>query len=211
MKFVSEEISAYCEAHSRPISPLLTALASETRAHVPGAMMLVGTLEGNLLRLLIRISNARRVLEIGTFTGYSALTMAEALPDDGELITCDVNPDSTAVARRHWEQSPHGHKIQLKLAPALETISSLEGELDMVFIDADKENYLNYWQACVPRLRPGGLIVVDNVLWSGRVLDPQADSDRAIAALNDFAVRDDRIECVMLPVRDGMLLGWKKA
>lgn len=210
MKFVSEEISAYCEAHSQALSPLLIALASETRAHVPGATMLVGTLEGNLLRLLIRLTGAKKVLEIGTFTGYSALTMAEALPEDGELITCDINPDSTAVARRYWEQSPHGHKISLKLAPALKTLETINDPLDMVFIDADKENYLNYWQACLPKLRQGGLMVVDNVLWSGRVLQPESASDHAIASLNDYAAQDKRVECVMLPIRDGMLLAWKK-
>ncbi len=210
MKFVSEEISAYCEAHSQTLSPLLIALAAETRSQVPGATMLVGTLEGNLLRLLIRLTGAKKVLEIGTFTGYSALTMAEALPEDGKLITCDVNPDSTAVARRYWEQSPHGHKISLKLAPALQTLETIRDPLDMVFIDADKENYLNYWKACLPKLRQGGLIVVDNVLWSGRVLRPESESDHAIASLNDYAVQDERVECVMLPIRDGMLLAWKK-
>lgn len=210
MKFVDEEINNYCEAHSYPVSDLLTALADKTRAEVPAAIMLVGVLEGRLLRMLVRLSQARRILEIGTFTGYSALTMAEALPDDGELITCDVSAETTALAQEYWNQSPHGHKIKLRLGPALETIPTLEGPLDMVFIDADKTNYGHYWQACVPRLRPGGLIVVDNVLWSGRVLDPQHESDHAINDLNRMAVSDERVETVMLPVRDGMLLGWKK-
>ncbi|HEY9843838.1 MAG: O-methyltransferase [Candidatus Sericytochromatia bacterium] len=210
MKFVAEEINQYCEAHSYPVSELLQTLAAKTRADVPGAIMLVGTLEGRLLRLLVRLSQARRVLEIGTFTGYSALSMAEALPDDGELISCDINAETTQLAQETWNQSPHGPKIKLKLGPALETIAGLSGSFDMVFVDADKTNYSNYWQACVPKLRPGGLIVVDNVLWSGRALDPKEESDHAIAALNELASRDDRVETVMLPVRDGMLLGWKK-
>lgn len=210
MKFVAEEINQYCENHSYPVSELLTGLAADTRAEVPGAMMLVGVLEGRLLRMLIHLTRARRVLEIGTFTGYSALTMAEALPADGELITCDVNAETTARAQDVWNRSPDGHKIKLRLGPALETIQTLEGEFDMIFIDADKTNYGHYWEACLPRLRTGGLMVVDNVLWSGRVLDPQAESDHAIAALNDRAVADERVETVMLPIRDGMLLGWKK-
>ena len=210
MKLVSPEINSYCETHSHPVSALLQALAAETRDTRTDAMMLTGTLEGNFLRLLVRLSQTRRLLEIGTFTGYSALAMAEALPADGELISCDLSPESTAMARRYWAQSPHGSKIQLLLGPALDTLADLNGEFDMVFIDADKTNYSAYWEACLPKLRRGGLIVVDNVLWSGRVLDPQAESDHAIHALNQRAAADPRVECVMLPVRDGMLLGWKK-
>lgn len=210
MKFVAPEINAYCEAHSNPVSALLTALASETRDQRQDAMMLTGNLEGNLLRLLIRLSGARRVLEIGTFTGYSALAMAEALPAGGQLITCDVNPETSAIAKRYWDQSPHGSKIEQRMGPALDTIAGLADGIDLVFIDADKSNYGNYWEACLPKLRSGGLMVVDNVLWSGRVLNPEAESDHAIAALNDRAVSDERVECVMLPVRDGMLLAWKK-
>lgn len=211
MKFVAEEIHQYCEQHSLAVSPLLEKLAAETRAQVPYAQMLVGVLEGRLLRLLVHLSQARRILEIGTFTGYSALTMAEALPEDGRLITCDINAETTSRAQAAWNQSPHGDKIELRLGPALETLATLEGDFDMIFIDADKTNYGHYWEACLPRLRPGGLLVVDNVLWSGRVLDPQDESDHAIAALNDLASRDARVETVMLPVRDGMLLAWKKA
>lgn len=210
MNLVSSEINQYCEKHSHPVSELLQNLASETRETMQAAVMLTGTLEGNLLRMLIHLTQAKRILEIGTFTGYSALSMAEALPEDGELITCDVSEESTSLARRYWEQSPHGSKIKLRLGPALDTIASLDGGLDLVFIDADKTNYSNYWQACLPKVRPGGLVVVDNVLWSGRVLNPQGESDHAIVALNELAIADSRVECVMLPVRDGMLLAWKK-
>lgn len=210
MHFVSEDINSYCEQHSQPVSDVLKNLAEETHATQELARMLTGAIEGNLLRFLIRSARVERILEIGTFTGYSALTMAEALPENGEIITCDVNPDTSQIAQKYWSQSPHGHKITLKLAPALETIEHLAGPFDLVFIDADKKNYSLYWDACLPKLRSGGIMVVDNVLWSGRVLQPETDSDLAIVALNDKARNDPRVECAMLPVRDGMLLAWKK-
>jgi caffeoyl-CoA O-methyltransferase len=171
--------------------------------------MLSGHLEGTFLRFLVQLSGARKILEIGTFTGFSALAMAEGLPPDGHIITCDVNPDSTAIAREYWAQSPHGDKIELRLAPALDTLATLSGPFDLVFIDADKANYGAYWEAVMPKVRPGGLIAVDNVLWSGRVLDPQAASDQAIAAFNRQAAADTRVETMMLSIRDGLLLARK--
>jgi caffeoyl-CoA O-methyltransferase len=155
------------------------------------------------------MTNARRVLEIGTFTGYSALMMAEALPDDGRLVTCDIDAESTGIAGRYWQNSPHGHKIELMLGPALGSIEKLEGPFDLVFIDADQENYSGYWEACVPKVRRGGVLVADNVLWSGRVLDPQNESDHALAAFNERVVNDPRVEAVMLTVRDGVTLACK--
>jgi caffeoyl-CoA O-methyltransferase len=174
--------------------------------------MMVGAIEGRFLETLVAISGARRVLEIGMFTGYSALSMAAALPPGGHLITCDINPAAEAVARRHIEASPYVDRIEIRMGPALETIGRLDGLFDLVFIDADKANYRNYYEAVLPRLAEGGLIAVDNVLWSGRVLDPSGpdeedDGDtRAIAEFNDFVRNDPRVVCVMLTVRDGVTL-----
>src|SRR5512139_2272416 len=207
--FVPEPIEHYAGTLSAPEPELLAELARETRATQQDAQMMVGHIEGTLLALLVRLSGARRVLEIGTFTGYSALCMASGLPDDGELITCDVNEHSTALARRFWDRSPHGRKIQLRLAPALDTIATLSGPLDFVFIDADKPNYIRYWEAVLPVVRPGGAIVADNVLWSGRVLEPKEANDRALAAFNDHVRRDTRVRHVMLPVRDGITIAVK--
>jgi caffeoyl-CoA O-methyltransferase len=170
--------------------------------------MLIGPHEGALLAMLVRLSGARRVLEIGTFTGYSALCMAEALPKNGRLITCELRAERAEIAQSFFKRSPHGRKIKLRLGPALETLAGLPGSatFDFVFLDADKENYVNYYEAVLPRLRSSGLIVADNVLWSGRVLAPKKKSDRAVVAFNKHVRRDPRVECVMLPVRDGVSL-----
>lgn len=207
---VSEAIEAYAGAHSSPEPNLFQELAAETRASMKSPQMMVGHLEGLFLRLLVRLAGARRVLEIGTFTGYSALAMAEGLPDDGRIITCDINPDSTAVAQKYWARSPHGHKITLELGPALDTIARLPGPFDLVFIDADKPAYVAYWEACLPRVRAGGVLLADNVLWSGRILDPKEKDDHALAAFNEHVVRDPRVDMVMLPVRDGITLAVKR-
>jgi len=208
--FVSEAILNYADALSAPEPELFAQLARETRATQKDPHMMVGHGEGLLLKLLVMITRARRVLEIGTFTGYSALAMASGLPDDGELITCDVSRTTTALAEKYWARSPHGRKIHLQLAPALETIAALAGPFDLVFIDADKPNYVRYWEAVLPLVRAGGVVVADNVLWSGRVLDPQEESDRALAAFNAHVRRDDRVEHVMLPIRDGVTLAVKR-
>jgi caffeoyl-CoA O-methyltransferase len=207
---VDEAIENYAAAKSAAESALFKELAWRTYAEAKWPQMQVGHLEGAFLRLLVRICRARRVLEIGTFTGYSALAMAEGLPADGELVTLDLDPENTRMAREFWDKSGQGKKIRLVLGPALETLATLTGPFDLVFIDADKENYKNYWEACLPKVRQGGLIVADNVLWSGRVLDPQDETDRAIAAFNEHVAQDGRVEAVMLPVRDGMTLAWKR-
>jgi caffeoyl-CoA O-methyltransferase len=170
--------------------------------------MLIGPHEGTLLGMLVRLSGARRVLEIGTFTGYSALCMAEALPKTGRLITCEINPERADIAQSFFDRSPHGRKIRLHLGAALETLADLPASatFDFVFLDADKENYVNYYEAVLPRLRPGGVIIADNVLWSGRVLAPKRKTDRAVVKFNKHVHRDPRTECVMLPVRDGVSL-----
>jgi len=211
LTLVPDAIEAYAEAHSEPVSPLFDELREETYGSMHAPQMQVGRLEGDFLRLLVRLSRAKRVLEIGMFTGYSGLMMAEGLPDDGELITCDVDPKAEEVARRFFAKSPHGRKIQIRMGPALETIKTLQGPLDLVFIDADKENYSNYFDAVLPLVRQGGLLVADNTLWSGRVVEtPQTAADHAIIAFNDKVAKDARVEKVLLTVRDGMTLMWKR-
>jgi caffeoyl-CoA O-methyltransferase len=205
---IPKKIEAYCLRHSSTGSKLLRELEKYTRRHCEYSQMLIGPHEGALLAMLVRLSGARRVLEIGTFTGYSALCMAEALPKNGRLITCEIKPGHAEIAQSFIDRSPHGRKIKLHLGPALETLAGLPRatKFDFVFLDADKENYVNYYEAVLPRLRSGGLIVADNVLWSGRVLAPKKTSDRAVVAFNKHVRRDPRVECVMLPVRDGVSL-----
>ncbi len=207
---VDEKIEAYAADHTRAQPELLDRLAQETRRTMKDPEMLTGRLEGGFLRLMVRAFQARRIVEIGMFTGYSALSMAEALPDDGKLITCEVNPEAEAIARRYFRESPHGDKIEIRMGPALQTLEKLEGPFDFAFIDADKENYPSYYELCLERLRPGGAIAVDNVLWSGRVLDPQDKETRAIATLNERVSKDDRVDHVLLTIRDGVMLVIKK-
>ena len=207
---VVPEIEDYAARHSSPESALLKQLVRATWAQTAIPQMQVGHLEGSLLRLLMKIARARRVLEIGTFTGYSALAMAEGLPPGGRVVTCDIDPEATAIARAYWAKSPHGKKIQLRLGPAVNTIRQLRGRLDVVFIDADKENYIRYWELCVPKVRRGGMLLVDNTLWSGRVLRPTDETDRAIVAFNRHVVQDTRVEAVLLTIRDGLTLAVKK-
>jgi caffeoyl-CoA O-methyltransferase len=203
---VDENVEEYAERHTTPPEPLLAELAAETKATMAAPQMLTGTTEGRFLEVLVAATGARRVLEIGTFTGYSALSMAAALPDDGRIDTLDIEPKHAEVAQRYFDRSPHGGKITLHLGPALDTIGGLEGEFDLVFIDADKENYDAYFEAVLPRLSERGLIAIDNTLWSGRVLDPPDETTKLIAALNDKLAADDRVVAVQLTVRDGVTL-----
>lgn len=205
---IARPIEEYCLRHTSARNPLLQELEVYTQRHCDDARMLTGPHEGALLAMLVQLTGARRVLEIGAFTGYSALCMAEALPENSEILSCDINPKTSAIAQSFFDRSPHGRKIRLTLGPALETLAGLPraSTFDFVFLDADKENYVNYYEAVLPRLRPGGLIVADNVLWSGRVLAPKEKTDRAVAAFNEHVHRDPRVECVMLPVRDGVSL-----
>jgi predicted O-methyltransferase YrrM len=207
LTLVPEEIERYAMAHTTRLPPLLEELIAVTQERFGRqARMLSGQLEGTLLQMLITAMGARRVLEIGTFTGFSAQMMAAALPNDGELITCDIDPKAIAVARSYFERSPHGRKISLREGPALETMRSLPPGFDLIFIDADKENYINYYEQALPLLAQHGLIVVDNVLWSGRVLDPKDESDHAIVAFNDHVAADERVTQVVLTLRDGAML-----
>ena len=203
---IDEPIEEYAEAHTTPAPELLRRLAAETRATMSAPQMLTGLTEGRFLELLVYAVGARRVLEIGTFTGYSALSMAAALPEGGRIDTCDNEPAHIEVAQRYISQSPHADKITIHLGPAVETIAALDGEFDFVFIDADKVNYDIYYETVLPRLSDRGLIAIDNTLWSGRVLDPQDEDSKAIAALNDKLAADERVVCVQLTIRDGVTL-----
>jgi caffeoyl-CoA O-methyltransferase len=206
-EIVPEAIEDYVAAHTTPAPPLVEELYATTHERMgERAGMLSGQIEGTFLQMLLGAMGARRVLEIGMFTGASALMMAAALPEDGHLITCDVDPAAIALARSYFARSPHGNKIEVREGPALETLRTLAGPFDLIFIDADKENYPAYYDAALPLLAPNGVIAVDNVLWSGRVLDPRDESDRAIAAFNDRVQSDPRVTNVILTVRDGLML-----
>ena len=205
---VAPEIEAYAAEHTTPGHPLLAEVDAETRATQEAPGMMVGLLEGRFLETLVWLAGARRILEIGCFTGYSALSMAAALPPDGSIVTCELDAERAAVARRHFDASPWGDQIEIRLRPALDTLADLDGPFDLIFIDADKTNYANYYEAVLPLLAERGLIVADNVLWSGRVLDAddQSDDTVAIRAFNNHVRDDDRVTCVMATVRDGVLL-----
>jgi caffeoyl-CoA O-methyltransferase len=205
---VPDEIDAYAEAHTTAPDPLLAELAEETRSTMSAPQMLTGVVEGRFLEQLVFALQAKRVLELGTFTGYSSLSMAAGLADGGHVDTCEVSEEHAEVARRYHAQSPYGDRITIHMGPALETIERLGGEWDFVFIDADKENYGNYYEALVPRLKPTGLMAIDNTLWSGRVIDDGDDSlpTRSIRELNDRIGADERVIAVQLTVRDGVTL-----
>lgn len=201
-------IEDYARRHTSPEPPLLSEVVQRTREFSRWHGMLTGQLEGRLLNMLVAISGAQRILEIGTFTGYSALSMAEALPDDGLLITCELDPSHAELARSHFAASEHGRKIELRVGPASETIAEVEGPFDMVFIDADKPSYVDYYEAVLPLLSERGFICADNVLWSGQVLEDGNDEEWTVALrrFNDHVARDPRVVCVMVPIRDGLTI-----
>jgi caffeoyl-CoA O-methyltransferase len=203
---VDEKIEEYAERHTTAPEPLLAALADETKATMSAPQMLTGPVEGRFLELLVFGTGAKRVLEIGTFTGYASLSMAAALPEGGHIDTLDIEPRHAEVAQRYIDESPYADRITIHLGPALESIAKLEGDFDLVFIDADKPNYDAYFEAVLPRLSERGLIAIDNTLWSGRVLDPPDETTKLIAALNDKLASDDRVVAVQLTVRDGVTL-----
>ena len=208
MPVVDPDIEAYAGAHTTPPPPYLVALAEETNRSLASPQMMVGPLEGRFLELLVYASQARRVLEIGTFSGYSALSMAAGLPPGGTITTCEIDPAAAEVAGRAVATSPYAGQVDIRLGPALETLATLDGPFDLVFIDADKTSYVDYYEAVLPKLAAAGIIVVDNTLWSGRVLDGSDTSDdtAAIRAFNAHVVADPRVVCVQLSVRDGVTL-----
>jgi caffeoyl-CoA O-methyltransferase len=206
-EIIPETIEDYARAHTTPLPSLLGELMETTEKEMGGlSTMLSGQLEGTFLQMLVGAMGAKRVLEIGMFTGFSAQMMASALPEDGEIITCDVNPQAIELAQSFFDRSPHGRKIRVMQGPALETLKTLPGPFDLIFIDADKPNYVNYYEAALPLLAENGLIVVDNVLWSGRVLKPENEQDEAIVSFNDHVQADERVTNVVLTVRDGVML-----
>ena len=212
---LSPQLHAYLLAHSTPADPVASELADETARLFPSrAGMQIGAEQGTFMTLLARIAGVRNAVEVGTFTGYSAICLARGLADGGRLLCCDVSEEWTAVARRFWQRAGLADRIELRIGPALETLRALPAgpALDLAFIDADKPGYIGYWEEIVPRIRPGGVILVDNTFFGGGVVEPANDSAdvEAIRAFNDHAVADERVELVLLPVGDGLSLARKK-
>jgi caffeoyl-CoA O-methyltransferase len=204
ISLVDSKIEEYAIAKSESTGKLLQELVEKTYASTQLPQMLTGPIEGRFLKLMALTVGARRVLEIGMFTGYSALSIAEGMPADGEIFTCEINPEHIAIAKSFFARSQHGSKIHIMEGPALESIKLVKAPFDLCFIDADKTNYLNYYEAVLPLMRSGGVILVDNVLWSGRVLNPSSEDDHAIVELNERISQDDRVDRVLLPIRDGV-------
>jgi len=204
---VPADIESYAEAHTSPPSPALATVVEQTRAMGAISGMMTGPVEGRFLEFLVFALRPSIVLELGTFTGYSSLSMARGLADGGRVITLDVNEETTAIARRYAEEAGVADRIEYRLGPGLETLADLEGPFDIIFVDADKENYVNYYEAVLPMLAPDGLLLADNALRDGRVL---ADGDEPMKTFNDHVLADERVECVLLTVRDGILLVRKR-
>lgn len=203
-------VEEYALNHTTEDSPLIQELIKVSEEELEFTDMLSGRLVGRLLSILIKISGVRRVLEIGTFTGYSALTMASALPEDGELFTCEYNQRYKDIAQSFFARSEHGDKINLVMGKALETIPTISGDFDFIFLDADKINYPDYYEMVLPRLKRGGLLVIDNVFWGGEVLTLESEKAEAIHGLNEIISADDSVEQVMMTVRDGITVVRKK-
>ncbi|MEU8567517.1 O-methyltransferase [Streptomyces pathocidini] len=211
---ITPELYEYVLAHNPPLDAVQSALVETTRAQLPGsAVMQVAEDQAPLLAFLVRLTGARHVVELGTFTGLSALSMAQALPAGGRLIACDVSEEWTAYGREAWAEAGVADRIELRIGPALDTVRAMpeEPHIDLVFLDADKENYIAYWEELVPRMRQGGLLVADNVFQDGRVPDAAATGQvAAIRAFNDHVVADGRTESVMITVADGLTLARKR-
>lgn len=207
---LSAAVHAYLVGHGTPPDGLQQRLIEETRALGGISMMQIAPEQGAFMTLLTRLMGAKRAVEIGTFTGYSALCIAQGLPEDGALLCLDTSEEWTQIARRYWREAGLEDRIELRIGPAQESLLALpEAEqFDLAFVDADKSGYIGYLEALLPRLRPGGLILVDNVLWLGRVADESAQDEntRAIRDFNARAAADPRVECVMLPIADGLTL-----
>jgi len=208
IEIADPRVERYAVEHTTPEPAWFATLAEDTRSRTTAPGMMVGTLEGRFLAAVVAMLRPTRVLEIGTFTGYSSLSMAEALPPGGRIVTCDISEEHVAIAREHISASPYADRIEIRVGPAIETVATLDGPFDLVFIDADKPGYLSYYEAVLPKLAPDGVILADNVLWSGRLVDPpdpdEDASSRALREFNDHVVADERVEVVMLTVRDGV-------
>jgi caffeoyl-CoA O-methyltransferase len=213
---MTDSLYDYLVAHGHNADAVLAELANETaKALGPMALMQIAPEQGTLMGLLARAIGARTAIEIGTFTGYSAISVARALPPDGRLICCDINEEWTAIARRYFAKAGLSNRIDLRIAPALQTLQALPKDLtiDFAFIDADKVSYRQYYEALLPRLRPNGLILFDNVLWMGQVTDASNTGEDTVALreLNDFIARDSRVQAVMIAVSDGLTIVRKRA
>lgn len=211
LSLVSEEIEKYASRSTQAEPELLQNLMVQTYGRMELPQMLTGRLEGRLLKLLVQLCQPRLILEVGTFTGYSALCMAEGLPDDGKIITCENDPKAQKMAQEAFDASPYGSKIELRMGEAIDTVRQLNQAIDFSFIDADKVGYPVYYEEILVRTRPGGVILLDNMLLSGRVLDPQDEASKAIAQLNETISKDQRVENVLLTVRDGVQFLRKKS
>jgi caffeoyl-CoA O-methyltransferase len=207
-RLVAADVEAYAQAHSMPESELCRALREETQRCMESPQMIVGPLEGAFLKMMTQLVRATSVLEVGMFTGYSALCFAEALPAEGTVLTCELDEESAALARRYFAQSPIGKKIEIRMGPALETMRDLKGPFDLIFIDADKINYVNYYRRALDLLSPQGVMLIDNVLWDGDVLKQPAPDEKtaAIQELNRVVASDPRVTAVLITIRDGVLV-----
>ncbi|HJS65979.1 MAG TPA: class I SAM-dependent methyltransferase [Nitrospiraceae bacterium] len=207
-RLVSADIEAYAQAHSMAESDLCRALREETRQRMEAPQMIVGPLEGAFLKMMTQLAQATSVLEIGMFTGYSALCFAEALPANGAVITCEIDEEAAALARQYFARSPIGKKIEIRMGPALDTMRRLTGPFDLIFIDADKLNYVNYYRRSLELLSPRGVMLIDNVLWDGDVLKQPAPDEKTavIQELNRVVAADSRVSAVLVTIRDGVLV-----
>ena len=203
MPYIPEEIEDYAERFTSARSEVFDRLAEETRANQNAPQMMVGHVEGAFLSFLVSMTRATRVVEVGTFTGWSSIAMAGALPPGGSIVSCDINEETTAVARRYAEEAGVADLIDYRLGPAVETLATLDGPFDLAFIDADKGGYVAYYEAILPKLAPDGVIAADNTLFG---LDRDGDNARAIANFNEHVLHDDRVETVLLPFREGVTL-----
>lgn len=207
-KLIFPDVEAYAQAHSMRESDLCRALREETAQRMESPQMIVGPLEGAFLKMMTQLVRATSVLEIGMFTGYSALCFAEALPADGKVLTCEIDEESAVLARQYFARSPIGKKIEIRMGPALDTMRYLKGPFDLIFIDADKINYVNYYRRALDLLSPHGVILIDNVLWDGEVLKqpPPDEKTAAIQELNRVVATDSRVTAVLVTIRDGVLV-----
>jgi caffeoyl-CoA O-methyltransferase len=202
-RFVPDEVEAYAERYTSAQLELFDRLGAETRETQQSPQMMVGHLEGAFLAFLVTMTNAKRIVEVGTFTGWSSIAMAGALPPGGSIVTCDVNEETTAVARRYAEEAGVADRIEYRLGPGVETLATLDGPFDLAFIDADKGGYVDYYEAILPKLAPGGTIAADNTLFG---LDGEGENSSAITRFNEHVLHDDRVESVLLPFREGLTL-----
>ncbi|MEZ4743912.1 MAG: class I SAM-dependent methyltransferase [Bdellovibrionota bacterium] len=209
-RFINQDVEDYAKKFSKEEPELLQELSRETWQSMEWPQMLSGRLSGRFLKLLVQISRAKTVVEVGMFTGYATLSMAEALGNDGKIIACELDEKNAAFAQKYFARSPFSSKIDVRVGKALDTIAKVEAPIDLAFIDADKENYKNYYEAILNKMVSGGIIVIDNCLWSGSVLNPQEPSDIAIHEVNELVAKDERVENVILTVRDGLNLIRKK-